>query len=66
MLTSSCILEEQEDQTILYVFNKLQGGLLQKPENRAPIEEAYKTITGKDRGIQIVITTKEEYFAQKL
>lgn len=66
MLTSSCILEEQEDQTILYVFNKLQGGLLQKPENRAPIEQAYKTITGKDRGIHLVIITKEEYFAQKL
>ncbi len=66
MLIASCILEEQVDQTVLYVFNKLQGGLLQKPENRNPIEQAYKAITGKDRGMQIIIMSKEEYFAQKL
>ncbi len=66
MLTSSCILEEESDKTILYIFNKLQANLLQKPENFAPIEATYKAISGKSDGIHIVVTTKEDYFAQKL
>lgn len=66
MLTSSCILEEEWDKTTLYIFNKLQANLLQKPENFGPIEATYKAISGKSDGIHIVVTTKEEYFVQKL
>lgn len=66
ILTGSCVLELAEDGGILYVFNKLQGAILQKPENWSVIEDVFKKEAGVENGLQIVFTTKEEYLAQKL
>lgn len=66
MLLDSCVLEEHDDKTFLYIFNKMQAHLIQKAENMIPLETAYKQITGKNYGIQPIVTTKEEYFASKL
>ena len=64
MLTNSCILETTTDEWILYVFNKLHGSILQKPENRITVEQAFKEITWLDHWLQVVVTTKEAYLAQ--
>jgi hypothetical protein len=40
--------------------------MLQKPDNRALIEKVFKQLTNANHGLQIVITTKEEYLAMHL
>ncbi len=66
VLSTSCVLENNEEWAILYVFNKLQWPILQKAENRNEIENAFKNATEVDRWLQIVILSKEEYLAKKL
>lgn len=66
VLTTSCVLENNEEWAILYAFNKLQWPILQKAENRNGIENAYKKATGGDRWLQIIIMSKEDYLAKKL
>jgi DNA polymerase III subunit gamma/tau len=66
ILEKSSILEHNENHANLYIFNKLQGSILQKPENRSILEKVYKEITWYSHGLQLIPTTKEEYVAQKL
>jgi DNA polymerase III subunit gamma/tau len=66
ILEKSCIIEHSEESSTLYVFNKLQGSILQKAENRGSIEKAFKQITWANHWLQIVTTTREEFLAMKL
>ena len=66
ILEKSCIIEHSPENSILYVFNKLQWSILQKAENRGSIEKAFKQVTWATNGLQIVATTREEYLAMKL
>ncbi len=66
ILEKSSILEHNENHANLYIFNKLQGSMLQKPENRSVLEKVYREITWYSHGLQLIPTTKEDYVAQKL
>lgn len=66
ILLNSCLLEQNDTDATLFIFNKLQGGMLQKADTRSLIENTYKELSGRSDGLKIVITTKEEYFANKL
>jgi DNA polymerase III subunit gamma/tau len=66
ILQKSCILDHNDENSTLYVFNKLQWSILQKPDNRSLIEKVFKQITNANHWLQIVITTKEEYLAMHL
>lgn len=66
ILQKSCILDHNNEKSTLYVFNKLQWSMIQKPDNRSLIEKVFKQLTNADHGLQIIITTKEEYLAMHL
>lgn len=66
MLTNSSVLEMTPEWGVLYVFNKLQGTLLQKAENWSVIEDAFKKATNSESGLQILIMSREEYLSKKL
>lgn len=66
ILEKSCILEYEDGKGVLYIFNKLQGSILQKADNRTAIEKAFKKMSWSENWLQIVVTTKEEYLTMKL
>lgn len=66
ILKKSCILEHTSEKSTLYIFNKLQGSILQKPDNYQIIEKAFKEITNTNHWITLSIISKEEYIAMKL
>jgi DNA polymerase III subunit gamma/tau len=66
ILEKYCLLEDQEWQTILYVFNKLQGTILQKPENWVSVEKSFKQATWSAQWLIIKMISKEEYLTLKL
>lgn len=66
IIKKSCILDHWNDKSTLYIFNKLQGWILQKPDNWSIIERAFKQATNANHGLHIIITTKEEYVAMQL
>lgn len=66
ILEKSCILEHDDEKSILYIFNKLQGSILQKADNRTAIEKVFKQVTWSENWLQIIVTTKEEYLTMKL
>ena len=66
ILEKSCILEYEDWKWVLYIFNKLQWSIIQKADNRASIEKAFKHITWSENWLQIITTTKEEYLTMKL
>ena len=66
ILEKSCILEYEDGKWVLYIFNKLQWGILQKADNRSAIEKVFKQVTWSENWLQMVVTTKEEYMTMKL
>ncbi len=66
ILEKYCLLEENNWQTTLYVFNKLQWTILQKPENRVSVEKSFKQLSGSTQWLIIKMISKEEYLALKL
>ncbi len=67
LVKSFCLIEKQEEETIYFVvLQKIQLGILQKPENLRVIEEALSKVLDRNVHASLRYQSKDEYFSSLL